>query len=159
VRGVLLTVNAVYFAFGVSFYFGLLWALRLFFYPSWTSLRVDNVADHFVGPVWAATAFFRKLVPGMLVTGLVMIVTSWGRGAQLWAAVLAYAGIWGTFGAWAVINPINKEITTGAGTDEHLRELLKRWMQLNNLRFVIVTVMWAATIWYLLAAADFAGDV
>ena len=33
--------------------------------------------------------------------------------------------------------------------------LLKKWMMLNNIRWITVTIMWAATVWYIIAKGDF----
>jgi hypothetical protein len=157
---VLLTVNVVYFLFGATVYTGTMWALQFFFYPSWTKVNVDNVQDHFVVPTSAATRFFLVVVPIMFVSGAVMVVTEWGEGWTLVAAILAFLGIVeSTFVGWMLIIPINRKIRDGVADDAALQPLLKRWMKLNTLRLFTVTIMWGATVWYLIAEGSFVDHV
>ena len=79
-RETLLTINTVYFLFGATIYCGVMWALRFFFYPSWSKMTVDNVQDHFIIPTTAATRFFLVVVPLMFFSGIVMVITEWGDG-------------------------------------------------------------------------------
>jgi len=153
-RGVLLTINHVYFFFGATVYVGTMWALRFFFFPSWHSMTIDNVQDHFVVPTRAATKFFTVVVPLMFVTGLIMLITEWGEG-EFWAALVAYLGIIAsTFVGYRQIIPINKRIYAGVGSNEELIPLLKRWMQLNTQRWVTTTIMWGAMMWYFVAKGN-----
>ena len=48
------------------------------------------------------------------------------------------------------IIPINKRIRGGDFADDaELRTLLKRWMMLNDIRFYVSTLTWAAMVWLL----------
>ena len=69
-REALLTINVVWFLFGATIYCGVMWALRFFFYPSWTAMNRESVKDHFLVPIAAATRFFWVVVPLMLIAGL-----------------------------------------------------------------------------------------
>jgi hypothetical protein len=51
------------------------------------------------------------------------------------------------------IIPVNRRITTGVDAPE-LTVLLKRWMLLNDIRWVTTSVMWAAAVWYVLAIGN-----
>ena len=51
-------MNHVYWLLGATIYLGVLTTLRLFLYPSWTTLRPDTTQDHFTAPTEAATRFF-----------------------------------------------------------------------------------------------------
>lgn len=151
--GVLYLVCLIYFLFGATVYVGTLWCLRLFLYPSWVGLTPDNVGVHFVAPTKAATRFFTVVVPLMLPTGAALIVASWGD-PLVWVAALAVLGIVAsTVVGTGIIVPVNKKITAGVSAEE-LTMLLKRWMFLNDVRFVTTTVMWGATVWFALAVGD-----
>lgn len=155
-KEILLTANAVYFLFGATIYVGIMWSLRYFFYPSWTAMTVDSVDDHFIVPTSAATRFFTVVVPLMLVSGLVMIVTEWGEGVAFASVVIAYLGILAsTYVGQRYIIPVNRTIEAGVASDEELRPLLERWMTLNSIRWVTTTVMWLATVWYFVARGNF----
>lgn len=149
-RQTLLLINHSYFFFGATIYVGTMWSLRFFFYPSWTSMTVDSVQAHFIVPTQAATRFFTVVVPLMMLTGVVMIVSEWGK-AQLWQAVVAFAGLMAStlVGRFMII-PINQRIAKGVD-QQTLIPLLKRWMLLNDIRFGTTTVMWLATLWYFVA--------
>ncbi|MGH2787917.1 MAG: hypothetical protein ACRDJV_08405 [Actinomycetota bacterium] len=153
-KEVLLVINHVYFLFGATVYVGTMWALRFFFFPSWQSMTIHNVQEHFIVPTRAATRFFTIVVPLMFVSGLIMLITEWGND-EIWPAAVAYLGIIAsTFVGYRQIIPINKKIRAGVDSQEELIPLLKRWMYLNTLRFYTTTVMWAATVWYLVAKGN-----
>ena len=48
---------------------------------------------------------------------------------------------------------MNKRITAGVDAPQ-LTVLLKRWMLLNDIRWVTTSVMWAAAVWYVLAVGN-----
>jgi hypothetical protein len=150
--GVLYLICLVYFLFGATAYVGTLWCVRLFLYPSWVALTPDNVGVHFVGPTRAATRFFIFVVPLMFPTGIALIVASWGD-TLVWVASLAVLGVVSTVVGIGFILPVNKKIAAGVAAAE-LTPLLKRWMFLNDIRFVTTTVMWGAAVWYALAVGD-----
>jgi hypothetical protein len=155
-RQTLLTANAVYFLFGATIYCGVMWALHFFFYPSWTGMTVDTVQEHFVVPTSAATRFFLVVVPIMFFSGLVLIATEWANGGAFAAVIIAFLGICAsTYVGWIHIIPINRRIKAGVADQAHLVPLLKRWMFLNDVRLVTVTIMWGAIVWYFIAKGDF----
>ena len=153
-REFLLTVNHVYWLLGANIYLGVLTTLRLFLYPSWTTLRPDTTRDHFTAPTEAATRFFLLAIPTWLFTALVMIVSEWGE-SELWLAIVAFLGLMTTtcVGWWG-IQPINREIKAGVEDEARLQVLLKKWMRINDLRWAAVIVMWAALCWYFVAKPD-----
>ncbi len=146
-RGTLVTVNDSFFFFIATIYVGAMWTIRFFFYPSWNSMKVADLPNHFVIPVKAATQFFTYVLPPMLCAGAVMIVTEWGK-AQLWQAIVAFAGVSVSILAFEIwIKPVN--IRIGQVTDDKtLTPLLQKWMALNNIRFASTTVTWLATMWF-----------
>jgi hypothetical protein len=129
-KEVLLTINDVYWLLGATIYLGVLTTLRLFLYPSWTSLRPETTRDHFTVPTEAATRFFLRAIPTWI---LVAIVSWWG------------------------IQPINREIKAGVRDEEHLRALLRKWMKINDLRWAAVIVMWGTLCWYFVQKPDLPG--
>jgi hypothetical protein len=156
----LLTINVVYFLFGSTIYCGTMWSLRFFFYPSWTKINLDTVNDHFVIPTSSATRFFLVVVPLMFLTGIVLVVDEWGNGEVFVATIVALLGITiSTVVGSLLIIPINRRIAHGVPDQATLVTLLKRWMMLNNIRWVTVTVMWGAVVWYLLAKGNFVDAV
>lgn len=147
----LLVLSHAYFLFGTTVYVGTLWALRFFFYQSWTALNVGNVHAHFVSPTKRATRFFTVVVPLMFIASVVMVVTEWGK-AQLWQSLAGLAAITlSTVVGQGLIIPVNKRITAGVADDATLVSLLKKWMRYNDIRFVAMTLGWIATVWYFAA--------
>lgn len=154
-KEVLLALNASYFLFGATLYCGVMWALVFFFYPSWETMELDDVQDHFIIPTSAATRFFTVVVPLMFLSGIVLLVTEWGDGDTFWAAVLAMLGIIAsTFVGQVYIIPINKRIKAGVPDNATLIPLLRQWMRLNGIRWVTSTAMWAAMVWYFISKGD-----
>lgn len=150
-----LTLNAVYFLFGATIYCGVMWSLQFFFYPSWKGMTVDTVQDHFIVPTSAATRFFLIVVPLMFASGIVMMASEWGEGLVFWLTVVAFLGICAsTYVGWIHIIPVNRRIKAGVPDDAALVPLLKKWMFLNTVRFVTVTIMWGAVVWYVVAKGD-----
>jgi hypothetical protein len=128
-----------------------MWALRFFFYPSWSKMTVDNVQDHFIIPTTAATRFFLIVVPLMFFSGIVMVITE---------SLIAFAGIVvSTYVGWIHIIPVNRTIKAGVASNEALVPLLKKWMMLNNIRWITVTIMWGAAVWYIIAKGNFTDAV
>ena len=147
----LLALNHAYYFFGTTIYVGVLWALHYFWYPSWEVMNVANVQEHFILPTSAATRFFTVVVPLMFAAGLVMVVTEW-RTRFRWLALIALLCIAGaTFVGQVFIIPVNDTIRAGV-TAEALTPLFRRWMVLNDIRWVLMTAMAAALITFFIIA-------
>lgn len=145
----LIGVNHIVLMFGTTVYMGVLWSLHYFWYPSWEVLNVGNVQDHFILPTSAATRFFTIVVPLMFLTSGIMIWQEW-RTKFRWHAIIGFLGVSGaTIVGWFLIIPVNKTIAAGV-TPDKLGELLDRWMMLNDIRWILVTIMWLSLIVYLL---------
>lgn len=141
-----------YYFWGTSIYVGLLWSLHFIFYPSWTSISTESVEAHFLVPVNAATDFFTIIVPGMLLTGLIMVYAEW-KTKQRWTALLAYGCLMVMMlVGYFLIRPVNESITESiaAGTlqTDALSNQLGDWMCYNDLRGVIMTTMWLIILFY-----------
>jgi Domain of unknown function (DUF1772) len=151
-KDVLLLINALYFLFGATMYMGTMWVLRFFLYPTWQTLTPENVDDHFGIPTTLATRFFTVVVPLMFLSGIVLVWSEWGAWYLSLAAVCLLGIIVLTYVGQRLIIPINKKIRGGDFSGATgLTPLLKRWMMLNDIRFVGATITWVAIVWYLVA--------
>lgn len=147
-RAKLLVVNHAYLFFGATLYAGVLWGLHFFWYPSWQSMTLDSVQAHFVLPTSAATRFFWVVVPLMFLANAVMIVTEWKTPLR-WASLVALACVsTASFVGQELIIPINRQIAAGITDAGLLDQLLKRWMTLNDIRWVVMTLMWLTLMFY-----------
>ncbi|WP_426006601.1 hypothetical protein ACPFL9_06825 [Paenarthrobacter sp. NyZ202] len=146
----LLLANALYFLFGATMYVGTMWVLKLFLYPTWHGLSRDNVDTYFGIPTHAATRFFTAVVPLMFISGGILVWSEWGT-LRLVPAIICLVGIVVlTWVGQGLIIPINVRIRGGDFADDtELRSLLKRWMLLNDIRFYVSTLTWAAIVWLL----------
>ena len=146
----LLLINALYFLFGATMYVGTMWVLKLFLYPTWHGLSRDNVDTYFGIPTRAATKFFTAIVPIMFISGGILVWSEWGT-IRLIPAIICLVGIITlTWVGQGIIIPINVRIRGGDFADDtELRALLKRWMTLNDIRFYVSTLTWAAIVWLL----------
>lgn len=148
---ILLTINHCFLMFGVTVYVGVLWALHYFWYPSWEVMTVDVVQDHFIKPTSAATDFFWIVVPLMFLTNAVLIWREWKTSLR-WAAIIAMICISGASYVGQVhIIPVNDEIAQGLLSAEQLTEKLTLWMTLNDIRWMIMNVMWLTMMYYFFA--------
>lgn len=155
-KKILFIINHVYLLFGTSLYVGVLWALHFFWYPSWETITLETVHDHFILPTEAATDFFTVVVPLMILTNIILIVQEW-KTKYRWSTMFAllsflvalYIGEFHIF-------PINDIIYSGVDSLERLRELFKQWMFLNDVRLVITTVMWLTLVYYFISKGNLA---
>ena len=53
----------------------------------------------------------------------------------------------------AFIEDVNNQLIAGVTDEAVLQELLKEWMFLNDVRWVILTIMWGITMYYFIAKA------
>lgn len=153
-KRLLLAINHGYYFWGTSVYVGLLWSLHFIFYPSWQSISPEIVEAHFMVPVNAATAFFTIVVPPMLFAGLVMICSEWRNGKKL-TAIAAYASLLTMMCVgYFLIRPVNEAIAKGiedkALLATSLSAQLSDWMLYNDIRLVIMTLMWLILLYYFL---------
>lgn len=156
-KSYLIGLNHLLLMFGTTVYMGVLWALHVFWYPSWEVMNVSNVQDHFILPTSAATSFFTIVVPVMFLTSGVMIWQEWKTRFR-WHAIVGFLGVTGaTLVGQLLIIPVNKTIAAGV-EQAQLAELLAEWMVLNDIRWMIVNVMWLALTIYLLMRPSLADE-
>ena len=157
-KRILVGINHGFLMFGTTVYVGVLWALHYFWYPSWEVMNVGNVQEHFILPTSAATEFFTIVVPIMFLCAIIMIVLEWKTKFR-WHAIIGLLGVIGaTFVGQVYIIPVNKTIAAGVQPDQ-LNGLLQEWMVLNDIRWIIMTIMWLALMIYFLTKGDLLSKV
>ena len=153
-KALLLVVSYTYLFFGTTVYVGVLWALHFFFYPTWIKLNLDNVQDHFIIPTDKATQFFTIVVPLMFLTNVILIVKEWKTRLR-WVGLFALVCIGGaTYVGQIHIIPVNKKIKAGVATMEELTAFFQQWMFLNDIRLIIMTIMWLTMMYYFIAKGN-----
>ncbi|MGH3118957.1 MAG: hypothetical protein ACRDQ2_17960 [Gaiellales bacterium] len=153
-KRVLLAINHAYLFFGTTLYVGVLWALHFFWFPSWRGLTVANYYEQFIPQTSAATRFFTIVVPLMILAMVVMLWSEWKTRLR-WVPIVALLCLGGAtfFGTMRII-PVNR-ILAGRVTDQaRLTELLQRWMSLNDIRWVLLTILWLTLMYYFLRKGD-----
>jgi hypothetical protein len=147
-KSVFMVLNNAYAFFGTTLYVGVLWSLHFFWFPTWTSLKADNYYDQFIPQTSAATEFFTIVVPLMFLAHAVMVWKEWKGGYRFTSlgALLMLAGA--TYVGTLHIIPVNK-ILKGRVTDQaQVTELLKKWMELNDIRMLLMTLSWCLLMFY-----------
>ncbi len=153
-KRILLALNHGYLFFGTTLYVGVLWALHFFWFPSWQHLAVDNYYDQFIPQTSTATRFFTIVVPLMLLTGAIMVWQEWSTRFRWYPiAALACLGTATIVGTLRII-PVNKILAGHITDQEQLTALLRRWMSLNDIRWVLLTLMWLVLMTYFFRRGD-----
>jgi len=153
-KAILLAINHAYLFFGTTLYVGILWSLRFFWFPSWTKLRVDNYFDQFVPQTDAATAFFTIVVPIMFISIIVMAIAEW-KTSYRWVPLSAFVFLGSaTYVGTMHIIPVNKILKQTITDQARLTELMLKWMSLNDIRWVLLTLMWLVLMYYFLAKGN-----
>ncbi len=153
-KAILLILNHVYLFFGATLYCGVLWSLHYFWFPTWSTLNVDNYYDQFIPQTDAATKFFTIVVPVMFLAGIVMMVTEW-KTRQRWVAILASACIVAATLVGTMLSiPVNKILKTHITDQAVLTDLLQKWMQYNDIRMALLTLMWLTIMYYFISKGN-----
>ena len=141
-KNILLNINSGYTFFIASIHMGLMTSLVLFWYDSWNGLTIDTIQNNFGIPAILATKLFVILIPVMMITASIMIVSEW-KTSLIWPSIIVLIGIMGsTAMAKYFIFPINDIIYAGVKTNEELKVLLVKWMYLNNWRTFFSLLTW-----------------
>jgi hypothetical protein len=141
-KNILLNINSGYTFFVSSIHMGLMTSLVLFWYSSWNGLTIDTIQNNFGIPAILATRLFVILIPIMMITATIMIISEWKTSLK-WPAVIVLIRIMGsTAMAKYFIFPINDIIYAGVKTNEELKPLLLKWMSLNNWRVFFSVLTW-----------------
>jgi hypothetical protein len=147
----LLVLNHACIFFGATLYCGVLWSLHFFWFPSWRNLKVDNYFNQFIPQTDAATRFFTVVVPIMFFCLVVMVFSEW-KGKFRWTAIAALLCLGAaTWVGQLYIIPINKILAQTITDQAQLTSFLERWMTLNDIRWVLLTIMWLVMMYYFAA--------
>ena len=148
-KNILLNINSGYTFFVSSIHMGLMISLVMFWYPSWDGITLDTIQNSFSVPALLATKLFLVLIPIMMFTSLIMIVTEWKTPLK-WPAIAVFVFILGSIIVTKyLIFPINEIIYAGINTNEELKEHVQNWMVQNNKRvFFSVLTWWAMFAFY-----------
>ena len=147
-KNILLNINSGYTFFVSSMHMGLMTSLVLFWYSSWNGLTIDTIQNNFSIPAIAATKLFVILIPIMMITSTIMIITEW-KTPLIWPSIIVLIGVMGsTAMAKYFIFPINDIIYAGVKTNDELKVLLVKWMGLNNWRVFFSVLTWFGMFTY-----------
>lgn len=150
----LLDINNAYIFFCASIYLGLFWSLHFFWFPSYPStLTVDNYFDAIIPQTTAATKFFFITIPIMAIAILIMLITEWKTRLR-WVPIAWIPGLLvPVVVQQAFIEDVNNQLIAGVQDPATLQSLLKEWMLLNDIRWIILTIMWGITMYFFIAKA------
>lgn len=150
----LLDINNAYIFFCASIYLGLFWSLHFFWFPHYPeTLNVNNYYDAIIPQTTTATKFFFITIPIMAAAILVMLITEW-KGKLRWVPLAWIPGLLAPVLVQQIaIENVNDQFKAGITDPVQLQVLLDRWMYLNDIRWIILTIMWLITMYFFIAKA------
>ena len=150
----LLDLNNAYIFFCSSLYLGMFWSLHFFWFPNYPkTLNVVNYYDAIIPQTDLATKFFFITIPVMAVAILIMLITEW-RTKLRWVPLTWIPGLLvPVVVQQQFIESINDQFKAGITDTELLQKLLKEWMFLNDIRWIVLTIMWLITMYFFTAKA------
>lgn len=150
----LIDINNAYIFFCSSLYLGLFWSLHFFWFPHYpTTLNLENYYDAIIPQTTTATKFFFITIPIMAAAIVIMLITEWKTKFR-WVPLLWIPGLFGPVIIQQIfIEDVNDQFIAGVTNMDTLQELLSRWMWLNDLRGIILTIMWCVTMYFFIAKA------
>lgn len=150
----LVDLNNAYIFFCASIYLGLFWSLHFFWFPHYpNSLTLDNYYEAIIPQTTTATKFFFITIPIMAIAIVIMLITEWNSKLR-WVPLAWIPGLLvPVVVQQAFIEDVNNQFIAGVTDERTLQELLKEWMFLNDLRWIILTIMWCITMYFFIAKA------
>lgn len=150
----LLDINNGYIFFCSSVYLGLFWSLHFFWFPHYPkTLNLSNYYNAIIPQTTTATHYFFITIPIMGLAILIMLITEW-KGKLRWVPLAWIPGlVVPVYVQQHFIERINTQFKTGVSDEATLQQLLRHWMNLNDVRFVILAVMWVITLYFFLKKA------
>lgn len=147
-------LSNAYIFFCASIYLGMFWSLHFFWFPNYPStLNLDNYYDAIIPQTTLATKFFFITIPIMVVALVVMLISEW-KTKFMWVPLAWIPGLFApVIIQQAFIEKINNEFSAGVTDEGRLQVLLDDWMFLNDLRWIILTIMWGITMYFFIAKA------
>ncbi|HLT06807.1 MAG TPA: hypothetical protein VK014_04720 [Cyclobacteriaceae bacterium] len=150
----LIDINNAYIFFCASIYLGLFWSLHFFWFPNYpATLNVGNYYDAIIPQTTTATRFFFITIPIMAVAIAVMLITEW-KSRLRWVPLAWIPGLLiPVIVQQAFIEDVNDQLIAGVTDEALLQELLDHWMFLNDIRWLILSLMWGITMYFFIAKA------
>ncbi len=150
----LLDLNNAYIFFCASLYLGLFWSLHFFWFPHYPeTLTLDNYYDAIIPQTTTATKFFFITIPIMAIAIVIMLIAEWKSNLR-WVPLAWIPGLLiPVVVQQAFIEDVNNQFIEGVTDPEILQDLLQEWMLLNDIRWIILTVMWCITMYFFIAKA------
>jgi hypothetical protein len=150
----LLDINNAYIFFCASIYLGMFWALHFFWFPNYPdTLTIDNYYNAIIPQTTLATEFFFITIPIMAIAIVIMLITEW-RTHLRWVPLAWIPGLLAPVVIQQVfIENINTQFSEGVTDPAVLQELLQEWMFFNDIRWIILTIMWLITMYFFIAKA------
>jgi hypothetical protein len=147
-------VSNAYIFFCASIYLGMFWSLHFFWFPNYPStLNLSNYYDAIIPQTTLATKFFFITIPIMVVALVIMLISEW-KTKFMWVPLAWIPGLFTpVIIQQAFIEKINDEFSAGVSDEARLQVLLDDWMYLNDLRWIILTIMWGVTMYFFIAKA------
>lgn len=148
-------LSNAYIFFCASIYLGMFWSLHFFWFPNYPStLNLDNYYDAIIPQTTLATKFFFITIPIMAVCLIIMLISEW-KSSLMWVPIAWIPGLLApVIIQQAFIERINNQFIEGVSDEATLQELLNEWMFLNDLRWIILTIMWGITMYFFIAKAN-----
>ena len=92
-------------------------------------------------------------IPIMAVAIVIMLITEW-KSKFRWVPILWIPGLFGPVIVQQLfIEDVNDQFIAGVNDMDTLQELLSEWMWLNDIRWIILTIMWCVTMYFFIAKA------
>ena len=150
----LLDINNAYIFFCASIYLGMFWSLHYFWFPNYPStLNLSNYYDAIIPQTDLATKFFFISIPIMAIALVIMLITEWKTGLR-WVPLAWIPGLLAPVLVQQLyIEDVNNQFKAGLNDEATLQTLLTEWMWLNDIRWVILTIMWGITMYFFIAKA------
>lgn len=154
IKQTLIDINNAYIFFCSSVYLGMFWSLHFFWFPNYPkTLNINNYYDAIIPQTTLATKYFFVTIPIMAFAILIMLITEW-KSKLRWVPLTWIVGLLvPVIIQQKYIEVINNKFITGITDAVTLQSLLSEWMYFNDLRFIILTVMWFITMYFFLAKA------
>ncbi|GEO22479.1 hypothetical protein [Cyclobacterium qasimii] len=150
----LLDINNAYIFFCSSIYLGMFWSLHYFWFPNYPkTLNLTNYYDAIIPQTDLATKFFFVSIPIMAIALVIMLITEWKSGLR-WVPIAWIPGLLAPVLIQQLyIEDVNNQFKAGLTDEGTLQALLSEWMWLNDLRWIILTIMWLITMYFFIAKA------
>ena len=150
----LLDLNNAYIFFCSSLYLGMFWSLHFFWFPNYPkTLNVTNYYEAIIPQTDLATKFFFITIPIMAIAILIMLITEW-RTKLKWVPLTWIPGLLvPVVVQQQFIESINDQFKANITDPVLLQKLLKEWMFLNDIRWIVLTIMWLITMYFFIAKA------